>query len=154
MADTCELRRESLTRWRLAFLIVGIAGWLLWQVCLVVAESGIAGGVSGPVMLAGNVLLLAWIGCLIGQMIVARRVKADRALRSALFDELSRANNRRAFRDGYWAMLIVVAILIAVTAFVRLPAMQMLQIVLMVAVVTPVARYVWFELGHVSPGQG
>ena len=140
-----ENRPERYARWRLVLLMSSVGFWFVWQLCTVVAQGGFVEAGRGLVETVGMAtLVLAGLSfaalCLLG-----RRIKRDPVLGSALCDELSHANYNRAYRDGYFTVLALTGLMLGLSTVMHVPATQILQIVLMVAVVTPIARFVWLE---------
>lgn len=143
MNDEIELR----SRQRRVVLMVMASAFLVWQVPYMDAFSGMDS--AGPSMLdiVSFVGFIAWAGGLVwllarGRVLVRR---ASPAVRSALEDELVRANRAKAFNVGYVAAVGVAAVMFSLSLFLPVSGTDAAHVILIAGVVTPLYAFAILE---------
>ena len=140
---TDEVEKYSRRRRR---LLIGMAlAFIVWQVAGFGLIDDFAGGDRRAVRFVSVVAFFFWAAVLV-YLVSARAMRgASASARTALNDELVRANRARAFAAGYWGMLIVTGLVFSVSLFVAIPAHEAVQIVLITGVVAPMFAFAWLE---------
>lgn len=140
---TDEVEKYSRRRRR---LLIGMAlAFIVWQVAGFGIVDDFAGGDRRLVRYVSLAAFFFWAGVLV-YLVSAKAMRgASASTRTALNDELVRANRARAFTAGYWSMLIVTALVFAVSLFIAIPAHEAVQLVLITGVVAPMFAFAWLE---------
>ena len=140
-----EQHTEQLARQRWWLMLIYTLSWLVWQFFSlepVRAWPYLRGlPVAAIAFSAGDV----WIVILFMLFAFMARVKRDRRARGALNDELTKANQMRCWRAGYFATLVALAVATVVAAFKLIDALALTQMLMMVAVSVPLLFFVWLE---------
>ncbi len=143
MNDETELR----SRQRRVVLMVMASAFLAWQVPYMDAFSGMDSAGSSPLDIVSFIGFVAWAGGLVwllarGRVLVRR---ASPAVRSALEDELVRANRAKAFNVGYVAAVGVAAVMFSLSLFLPVSGTDAAHVVLIAGVVTPLYAFAVLE---------
>ncbi|MEX2495174.1 MAG: hypothetical protein WD448_03740 [Woeseia sp.] len=143
MNDETELR----SRQRRVVLMVMASAFLAWQVPYMDAFSGIEAAGPSALDIVSFVGFIAWAAGLVwllarGRVLVRR---ASPAVRSALEDELVKANRARAFNVGYVAAVGVAAVMFSLSLFLPVSGTDAAHVVLIAGVVTPLYAFAVLE---------
>lgn len=143
MNDETELR----SRQRRVVLMVMASAFLAWQVPSMDAFSGVQAAGPSALDIISFVGFIAWAAGLVwlltrGRILVSR---ASPAVRSALEDELVRANRAKAFNVGYVAAVSVAAVMFALSLFLPVSGTDAAHVVLIAGVVTPLYAFAVLE---------
>ncbi|RIJ24401.1 hypothetical protein D1224_09240 [Henriciella barbarensis] len=136
---------EKLSRKRRRVLIFMAIAFVIWQLAGLQMFSDFAGGdrrVTGVVSLFAFAFWAAMLVILMRQ----RGVKsAPPEARAALDDELVQQNRMRAFRTGYWVMLVTAAIVFTASLFFTIEGNVAAQLVLVAGVAGPMLAFARLE---------
>lgn len=141
MLDTVEKQSN-----RRAFLMMFMASaFLAWQVPAMDFFERFAQGTPRTVDIVGLLGGLAWLVALVILFAKGGRKRGTAAERAALEDELVKANRMAAFRVGYFSMLVVAALMLALSLFTETTPNDVAQIILAIGVVAPMYTFAWLE---------
>lgn len=140
---TDEVEKYSRRRRR---LLIGMAiAFIIWQLAGLEMINDFAGGDRRVFLLVGLLAFVFWAGVLVWIMVAKGMRGASLAAQTALNDELVRANRMKAFSTGYWTMLIVSGLALAVSVFIDVRANEVAQIILVSGVVAPMFAFARLE---------
>jgi hypothetical protein len=71
--------------------------------------------------------------------------RAGGEIRDALEDELTQENRRRAFLTGYWALMLAVGALYALSLYTPISALEILPTLIAIGVSVPILRFVFLD---------
>lgn len=143
MNDETELR----SRQRRVVLMVMASAFLAWQVPYMDVFSAVEAAGPSALDIVSFAGFIAWAAGLIwllarGRVLVRR---ASPAVRSALEDELVRANRAKAFNVGYVAAVGVAAVMFSLSLFLPVSGTDAAHVVLITGVVTPLYAFAILE---------
>ena len=139
---------ERLIRRRRRLLLVSVLSFLAWQGGNLMTISHLAERITqGHGRLVDLVTLSGagvWIVSLLLLLATGGRQSrsAEGEIRDALEDELTQENRRRAFMAGYWALMLAVGALYALSLFTPISALEILPTLIAVGVSVPILRFV------------
>ncbi|MBI1210746.1 MAG: hypothetical protein GC190_04740 [Alphaproteobacteria bacterium] len=140
---------ERLSRWRRRILFVIGVGYIIWWAGVLASITGVADAfaIAGVVNIIRIVSFVAWAVPLALLFTVGRRIglRLRPRVRAALEDELTRANRSVAFQTGYWALLVTVCVLFAISQFEEASLKAALPILIAVGVSVPLLRFAMLE---------
>jgi len=143
MSDEVERR----SRQRRVVLMVMASAFLIWQVPYMDAFASWERSGAAALALVSVAGFLAW-GAGLAWLLVRGRVLvrgASPGVRSALEDELVRANRTRAFNIGYVAAVGMAAVMFCLSLFYPVTGADAAHAVLIVGVVTPLYAFAVLE---------
>lgn len=143
MIDETEFR----SRQRRVVLMVMASAFLAWQVPYMDAFSSMEAAGPSALNIVSFGGFIAWAAGLVWLLVRGRILvcRASPAVRSALEDELVRANRARAFNVGYVAAVGVAAVMFALSLFLPVSGTDAAHVVLMAGVVTPLYAFAVLE---------
>lgn len=143
MSDEVERR----SRQRRVVLMVMASAFLAWQVPYMDAFASWQATGATLLLFVSLAGFLAW-GAGLAWLLVRGHVsvrRASPAVRSALEDELVRANRTRAFNIGYVAAVGMAAVMFGLSLFLPVTGADAAHAVLIVGVVTPLYAFAVLE---------
>ena len=136
---------EKLSRKRRRLLVVMAIAFIVWQLAGLQMFSDFAGGDSHLTSFVSLLAFAVWAVTLI-LLMHQRGVKgAPPEARAALNDELVQQNRMRAFRTGYWVMLIAAAVVFTASLFVKVEGNVAAQLILVAGVAGPMLAFARLE---------
>ena len=134
------LEDEELARRRNRLLIFNATGFVIWQA----GSFGphLAGRPSAPLIIAIGLAGFVMWGL---SLALLWRPIGDARSRAALDDELTRHHWLQSMVAGYWVVLGVSAVGLAVTSLVAIPAALVLRVLVVIGVAVPLLRFVVLE---------
>jgi len=139
---------ERLIRRRRRLLLVSVIAFLAWQGGNLMTISHMAeritqghGRLVDLVTVSGAAI---WVVSLLFLLATGGRQSrgATGDVRDALDDELTQENRRRAFLAGYWALMLAIAALQALSLYTPISALEVLPTLIVVGVSVPILRFV------------
>lgn len=136
-------RAETLGRqrwWATAALVTGWAGWMF--VILKPVQRLLPDVPSDGLFFGGFVIYgvaLVWLAAIVV------RIRRDHAVCGILNDELTRANARRAYASGYFALYASLLLFAAAEAYDLVSPRTVLLALVTIGTAAPLLANVWFE---------
>lgn len=141
---------SKLLRMRNRVLGLAASSFLVWQGALLVeklAEGMSAPGLMSVAKLAGLIGVVGWVITVLVLLAFGRRVMRAKA-HTVINDELSQHNNALAVRVGFKALLIALAAFLGAEPFFDLDVELVIRSLIIVAVATPLATFVYLSSGE------
>jgi hypothetical protein len=156
--ETLQRQTERLSRLRRRMLALIAVAFLVSEVGI--AAKALSGGEPSSSGHARFFDLMATGGSVVwgGALLILlptfwrKTARAGQAVHDTLEDELTKANRRRAFHDGYWALLFAVWVIYAVTIFHPFEMAAAMPILIAVGVTVPILRFVVLDRRGESSG--
>jgi len=131
---------EALARRRRWLVLAAAMGFLIWQGSL-----ALRGVLEAKMLLAIGLIGAGTFFASLVQSVRLGRSAQGRKARRVLNDELAQRNRLVALATGFWAMLVVSAIIFAAAELFRLNAGAAAHVILTTGVVTALVRFALLE---------
>lgn len=138
-------RAETLGRQRWWAMTALVAGWVMWMFVTLkqVQTLPLLRDISSDGLFFGGLAIygaaLVWLAT------IAVKIKHDRAVCGILNDELTKANERRAYSFGYFALLASLLVFAAAEGFGFIAPRTVLIALVTIGTAAPLLAKVWLE---------
>ena len=129
MIEKLDKSRYNLLKW---FTI----GWAIWFGGFILKDLISNKLILGLIILIGLVGWILFSVTLIRFMKLAKIVNSDSAIKNALNDELMLHNRNKSFIAGYWALIILVGILLVLSIYTDISALIVCEVTLYTGVLS------------------
>jgi len=143
MSDNEKLLRqaEGLAGYRRVMLVVNALSYTAWVVSFALGQTGMGDLPPRLLTMIGLAAFPVWLISLIALVWGIRRLARDKALGALIDDERTRDLTKRAFQAGYWALLLALAGLYAVSYFTDINIRLIVPFLLAFGVAAPSLTY-------------
>jgi high-affinity Fe2+/Pb2+ permease len=137
-------RTRAFERSRVVTLLASAAAFVAWQ--LADLGKGVGPGARAPLIVVSTLGAIAWGAATLRTVRLARALRRDRALASAVNDERTRAARVRALALAFWAVLLAQASILVAGIVGRAPSgATAARLTIIVGVVAAIVAFVVYD---------